>query len=218
MMTSGNEIEFIYDGPKDADWRLILAHGAGAPMDSDFMNAIASALAGHGIGVLRFEFPYMALRRTEGRKKPPDRAPVLLTSWRAAISAAGSAFPRGRLAIGGKSMGGRMATLLASEEDCPAKVDAVVTLGYPFHPPGKPDKLRTDHFGVIDLPILMVQGTRDPFGTRDDVSGYALPAGVTVFWAEDGDHDLKPRKASGRTHDQAIVEAAAETSRFLASV
>ncbi len=214
-MTGNDDIQFMCDGPDGATWRLLLAHGAGAPMDSDFMNAIAAALAGRGIGVARFEFPYMARRRTEGGKKPPDRAPVLLESWRRAIDSAEWNFPGARLAIGGKSMGGRMATLLAAEPDCPGSVEAVITLGYPFHPPGKPDKLRTDHFGALAKPVLMVQGTRDPFGTRADVAGYVLPKRATVLWAEDGDHDLKPRKASGRTHDQAIAEAGAEIRDFL---
>ncbi len=214
-MTEIVEIPFLADGPSDAAWRLILAHGAGAPMDSDFMNAIAEDIAGRGIGVLRFEFPYMALRRTEGRRKPPDRAPILIEAWREAIRAAQAQYPSARLAIGGKSMGGRMATLLAAEPDCPDIVHAVVTLGYPFHPPGKPDRLRTDHFAALRLPVLMVQGTRDPFGTRDDVAGYTLPKAATVFWAEDGDHDLKPRKASGRSHAQALDEAGAEIQAFL---
>ena len=201
-MTEIVEIPCLADGPSDAAWRLILAHGAGAPMDSDFMNAIAENLAGRGIGVLRFEFPYMALRRTEGRRKPPDRAPILIEAWREAIRAAQVQYPSARLAIGGKSMGGRMATLLAAEPDCPDSVQAVVTLGYPFHPPGKPEKLRTEHLEGIRTPTLICQGTRDPFGTRDEVPDFPLSQTIRLEWLEDGDHGFKPRKASGRTEQQ----------------
>lgn len=209
-----SDLPFLDTGPADAAWRLVLAHGAGAPMDSPFMAAIADGLAAESIGVRRFEFPYMALRRTEGRKKPPDRAPVLLTAWREAIAGAAAAFPSARIAIGGKSMGGRMATMLAAEADRPAEIAAVVTLGYPFHPPGKPEKTRVDHFPDLTLPVLMVQGTRDPFGRAEEVEAYTLPPRTSLAWAEDGDHDLKPRKASGRTHDQALAEAVESIAAF----
>ena len=114
-------------------------------------------------------------------------------------------------------MGGRMATMLAAEEDRPGDLVSVVTLGYPFHPPGKPEKTRTDHFAAIDLPMLMLQGTRDPFGTESEVPEYPLPANSTIFWVPDGDHDFKPRKASGWTHEGNLKAAAEAIAGFLDS-
>lgn len=214
-MSDLNSPSYLDQGPADAVWRLILAHGAGAPMDSPFMQTVAEGLGEVGIGVTRFEFPYMAMRRETGKKKPPDRAPVLLQSWRDALAETARRFPDARLAIGGKSMGGRMATLLVAEEDAPPGIQALVTLGYPFHPPGKPEKLRTDHFGAVGQPILMVQGTRDPFGKQEEVQHYTLPGKARVFWSEDGDHDLKPRKLSGRTHSQSLTEVIDVIAEFL---
>jgi predicted alpha/beta-hydrolase family hydrolase len=223
----------LFDGPRDspansprtgarqAPVDLVLAHGAGAPMDSPFMAHIAQGLGARGLRIARFEFPYMAARRADGRKRPPDRAPTLLASWRAVIAELGDpgrdpgrAIGAGRgLAIGGKSLGGRMASLVAAEDGA----RAVVCLGYPFHPPGRPEKLRTAHLEALGAPTLIVQGERDPFGRRDEVAGYALSPAVRIVWCPDGDHSLVPRKASGRTAEQnwdLAVEAVAE---FLAA-
>ena len=201
------EQDLILDGLADAPVTLALAHGAGAPMDSPFMAAFATALAAAGIRIARFEFPYMAARRHDGRKRPPDREAVLLEAWREVIARLGSE----NLAIGGKSLGGRMASLVADE----AAVQGLVCLGYPFHPPGRPDKLRTAHLETIKTPTLIVQGTRDPFGGPDEVAGYRLSPAVRLHWAEDGNHDLAPRKASGRTAEQNWAEAAAVIAAFL---
>ena len=181
--------DFLFDGPERAPLTLALAHGAGAPMDSPFMNAFAEGLGSRGLRVARFEFPYMAARRGDGRKRPPDGQAQLLESWRLAVEALRPA----RLAVGGKSMGGRMASLIADE----AGAAGLVCLGYPFHPPGKPERLRTAHLEAIETPTLIVQGSRDPFGTRSEVEGYALSHALRFHWAEDGNHDLVPRKASG---------------------
>ena len=204
------DIPLLTVGPADAETTLILAHGAGAPMDSPFMDAIAARIAGKGHRVVRFEFDYMAERRTSGRKRPPERAPALLEQWRAVIEQLGG--PSG-VVIGGKSMGGRMASMIAAEID----VLGCLCLGYPFHPPGKPDKLRTEHFADLRCPTLIVQGTRDPFGTREEVSALALPDRLRVDWVEDGNHDLAPRKASGSTVDQALDFAAEAADRYLRS-
>ncbi len=204
------EQDLILDGPaepRESALTLALAHGAGAPMDSPFMAAFASGLAATGIRVARFEFPYMATRRRDGRKRPPDREAVLLEAWRRVIARLGP----GNLAIGGKSLGGRMASLVADE----AGVRGLVCLGYPFHPPGRPDKLRTAHLATIETPTLIVQGARDPFGTPDEVEGYRLSPAVRLHWAGDGDHGLAPRKASGRTTEQNWAEAIAAIAAFL---
>ncbi len=197
-------------GPSDATHTLALAHGAGAPLDSPFMEEVADGLARRGVRVARFEFPYMAARRSDGRRRPPDREPRLLACWREVVEALNDR----PLAIGGKSMGGRMASLIADE----VGVEALVCLGYPFHPPGKPGRLRTAHLEELRTPTLIVQGTRDPFGTREEVTGYALSPAVSLHWAEDGDHSLKPRKASGRSEADNLEAATEAVADFLAAL
>lgn len=203
------------NGKIDAFAHIILAHGAGAPMDSPFMEGIAKHLAERQMCVIRFEFPYMAARRDFGKRSPPNRMPVLLEAWRKVIADVIQEFEPKRLAIGGKSLGGRAASLLMAEIDSPKDVHSLVTLGYPFHPPGRPDTLRTEHLADIEVPVLMVQGTRDPFGSKEEVLGYSLPPSNQLVWCEDGNHDLKPRKKSGRTQDQALQEAADAISTFI---
>lgn len=188
---------------------LLFAHGAGAPMDSDFMTAMSTALVVHGIAVARFEFPYMARRRAGGGKRPPDRQPVLLAAFHDALRAMPDS---ARCFIGGKSMGGRMASLLAAEG---ANVPGVVCFGYPFHPPGKLATTRTAHLPGLPVPMLVCQGVRDPFGTQEQVAGYLLGQNVSLHWVPDGDHDLKPRKASGLTHRENIAAAAAAARAFM---
>ncbi len=180
----------VFDGPDDAELTIALEHGAGAPMDSPFMATIAAGLAQAGLRVARFEFPYMHRRRIDGTRRPPDRAPILLETWRAVIATLGP----GRLVIGGKSLGGRIASLLADE----AGVRGLVCLGYRFHAPGRPaTPERLAHLATLTTPTLIVQGTRDALGARAEVAGYALSPAIRIAWMPDGDHSLKPRKASG---------------------
>ena len=178
---------WLTDGPADGPC-LALAHGAGAPMDSAFMEAFADGLAGEGVRVVRFEFPYMAKRREDGKKRGPDGLEKLKTAWREVIVE----LPR-PLLIGGKSMGGRIASLLADE----VEADGLVCLGYPFHPAGKPEKLRVEHLAELRTPALFVQGERDALGSRSEVEGYSLSDAIGLAWLPDGDHSFKPRKASG---------------------
>jgi hypothetical protein len=199
----------LVDGPADARTTLVLAHGAGAPMDSPFLEALTRGLAAGGVRVARFEFPYMATRREQGRRGALDREPVLLAAWRDAIERLGGG---PRLAIGGKSLGGRMASLLADE----VGARALVCLGYPFHPPKQPGRLRTAHLERIRTPTLIVQGTRDPFGRPEEVAGYRLSPAIRVVWIEDGDHDLRPRAGSGRSQAANLREATDAVLRFLA--
>ena len=200
--------ELCYNGSPDSPITLILAHGAGAPMDSPFMTALAEGFAEKGVYVARFEFPYMAKRRIDGGKKPPDRQPVLLDCWRSVISASGGGE---RVFIGGKSMGGRMATLIADE----VGARGLLCFGYPFHPPGKPDRLRTEHLQKLTTPALFLQGERDPFGKREEVPSYTLSSTIAVHWIGDGDHSLKPRVRSGRTEAQNIAEAVEASYAFM---
>jgi predicted alpha/beta-hydrolase family hydrolase len=206
---SRNNPDLLVDGPRTAACTVILAHGAGAPMDTDFMNFFAEGLARHGLRVVRFEFPYMAKRRKTGKGGPPDREPVLRQTWLGVIESvkAKSVF------IGGKSMGGRIASLVADE----AAVAGLVCLGYPFHPTGKPEQLRTEHLKSIKTPTLIVQGQRDPFGTRQEVAGYKLAGTVQMHWLLDGDHSFKPRKSSGRTEEQNWSEGVEVIAEFVKS-
>jgi uncharacterized protein len=182
--------DFLYDGPEKAEATILLAHGAGAAMDSKGMESLTGAIAGAGLRVVRFEFGYMAARRTSSRK-PPPRAERLIPEYLAAVEALGTTGP---LIIGGKSMGGRVASMLADELYAAGRIRGLICLGYPFHAPGKPDQLRTSHLVAIVTPTLICQGTRDPFGGQDEVTGYALSSAIEFIWLEDGDHDLKPRK------------------------
>ncbi len=188
---------------------IILAHGAGAGMDTPFMEAFSTGLAKRDFTVIRFNFPYMALRAEDGKKRPPDRAPKLLAAYQEVINDVRGKPP---LIIGGKSMGGRIASMLAADEPELA-LAGVVCLGYPFHPPGKPDRLRVDHLPAIPCRTLIVQGQRDPFGGTALVETLDLPENITFHWAPDGNHDLSPRKASGHTAEgnwDAAIGAIAE--------
>jgi predicted alpha/beta-hydrolase family hydrolase len=201
---------FIFDGPEGADLALLLAHGAGAPMDSPFMNRVASGVARHGTRVARFEFPYMAKRREDGRKRSPDPTSALLSAFRSAIAS----FDSARLVIGGKSLGGRIASMIAPTSG----VRGVVCLGYPFHPPGNPGRPRTEHLRDLSVPTLIVQGARDPFGAPAEVASYALSPAIRLHWIEDGDHGLVPRKRSGRSESGNLDEAVAVVASFLAEI
>ncbi|MDR8014025.1 alpha/beta family hydrolase [Ectopseudomonas guguanensis] len=196
--------------PQGAQATLILAHGAGAPMDSPFMQAMAQGLAARGVRVVRFEFAYMAQRRVDGRKRPPNPQAQLLQQWRE-VHAQVRQRVAGPLAIGGKSMGGRMASLLADE----LGASALICLGYPFYAAGKPEKPRVAHLAELPTPTLIIQGERDALGNREAVAGYRLSAAVTLHWLQAADHDLKPLKASGLTHEQHLEKAAESIATFL---
>ena len=209
MEAGAGMVTYLYDGPERSSFVFAFAHGAGAPMDTPWMNAIARGIAAHGIRVVRFEFPYMAARRTtKKRGGAPDRPPVLLETWRQVIADHGGG---AKVAIGGKSMGGRIATMVADD----AGVRGVVCVGYPFHPPNRPDKLRTEHLATMRTPALILQGTRDQFGTAEEVATYRLSKAIRLEWMEDGDHSLKPRKSSGFTEAQHIAHAVDAAVAFI---
>ncbi len=197
----------LWTGPASAECVVLLAHGAGAPMDSPFMESISEGLAAGGVRVGRFEFPYMQARR-EGSRRPPDREPVLRQAWLDAISEAGSPDV---MVIGGKSLGGRIASMIADE----AEVDGLICLGYPFHPPGQPAKKRTAHLESLRTPALILQGTRDPFGLPEEVLSYPLAPSIRIQWVEDGDHSFKPRKSSRRTLEQNLAGAVEAVLEFV---
>jgi uncharacterized protein len=208
-------MNFLYDGPASAPFTIMLAHGAGAPMDSPAMEAIAAALRDQGFRVARFEFEYMAARRG-GQRKPPPRAERLLSEYRAAVESVESS---GILVIGGKSMGGRVASMLGDELHAAQRTGGILCIGYPFHPPGRPEQLRTAHLAAIKTPMLVCQGTRDPFGSREEVSRYTLSNSIEIAWFEDGDHDLRPRKKlTGLVFGDHLRSMAATVTRWCETI
>lgn len=205
--------EFQVDGPAAASHLFVFAHGAGIGMASPFMDGMARAIAAAGIRVVRFHFPYMEESVRSGHRRPPDGGRVLRQCFREVIEhcVQREHCPRERLVIGGKSMGGRVASMIADEQ----QVAGVVCLGYPFHPPRQPLRTRIEHLSVMRTPTLICQGERDRFGHRAEVEGYRLGPAVRLLWLPDGDHDLAPRRASGRTAEQNLREAAAAAAAFI---
>ena len=181
--TGTRPLLLLRDGPSDAALRLVLAHSAGAPMDTPFMDETARVLAEAGVQVVRFEFPYRHARRSGGRRGP----------------------------IGGRSMGGRVASMLADE----LQIAGLLCFGYPFHPPDKPARLRTAHLAELRTKTLIVQGTRDPFGSPEEIASYPLSPAIRVHFIDDGDHSLVPRKRSGRSEEEAREEALEVALAFL---
>ncbi|TVR96392.1 MAG: alpha/beta hydrolase [Rhodospirillales bacterium] len=180
-------------------------------MDSPFMTRLAEGIAGHGVRVVRFEFPYMAAMGRDGRRRPPDRAPVLVKAWKGVVADVAAAGP-GAVAIGGKSLGGRIASMVADD----LGVLACLCFGYPFHPPGRPENTRTAHLATLATPTLILQGTRDTFGTPEEVAGYPLSPGVRVHWLEAGDHGFATPARHPRTTEDNMAEAIAAVMNFLA--
>ncbi|MCC3861876.1 alpha/beta fold hydrolase [Emcibacteraceae bacterium Y4] len=210
MLAKIADMPVIWDGPENAENLFILAHGAGAPMDTYFMDHFARALSDAGIRVLRFEFPYMALRRDGGSKRPPNTQKVLLESWKKIIEEVRKPF-QGNVYIGGKSMGGRMASMIADE----CAVDGLICLGYPFYAPGKSDKPRIEHLAGLGTTTIILQGERDSMGSKEVVSDYTLSDKIQINWLSDGDHGLKPRKKSGFTEEENLNTASKAIIDFI---
>jgi len=208
----------IDSGPSDAESRLILAHGAGAGITSSFLEKMADLLTGRGIALTLFEFGYMASRRDGGKKRPPPKAETLVTEYRDIVGSVRKRHRRQKLVIGGKSMGGRVASLVADELYERKEIQGLVCLGYPFHPPAKPDQLRTEHLTALRCPALIVQGERDPFGGRAEVEEMQLSNQIEFAWMSDGDHDFGPRGNSGFTRKGNLAAAADVVAAFIAKI
>jgi uncharacterized protein len=204
-----HNMPMLWDGPIASETLLILAHGAGSPMDTPFMTYLAQHIADHKIRVLRFEFPYMALRRKTKTKRPPNPQQILLTSWRTIIDHYASSYKR--LFVGGKSMGGRMASMVA--DDCMA--DGLICIGYPFYAAGKPEKTRIAHLQNLNTRTLFLQGERDQTGSKDIVKTYPLSSSIKVSWIADGNHDLKPRVKTGLSQADNLEKAFNEIVKFI---
>lgn len=186
---------------------LLLAHGAGASAQSEFMTQMKDLIGQYDIQVVRFNFPYMVEMIAQNKRRPPNPIKQLVQS----LSQLLNDLPDTPLIVGGKSMGGRVATLCADHPN----VLATLALGYPFHPPGKPDKLRTEHLITMTKPCCIIQGERDTFGSKDEISQYPLSPSINVSWLSDGDHSFKPRKSSGATLEENMRLAAKLSAEFI---
>jgi predicted alpha/beta-hydrolase family hydrolase len=206
---------FLTDGSPGAATRIVLAHGAGAAMTSPFLDAMSKLLVEREMQVSRFEFDYMAARREGGKRRPPPRAELLMPEYKRAVAelrAQGA--DKQKLFIGGKSLGGRVASLVADALYDEGAIAGLVCLGYPFHPPDKPANLRTAHLEDLRCPTLIVQGERDPFGSRAEAETYPLSPAIRFVWEGDGDHDLGPRGGSGFTRKGNLALAADAIAEF----
>ncbi|MGN4998106.1 alpha/beta fold hydrolase [Aeromonas sp. 61P] len=206
--------DVIREGAIDAPVRILLAHGAGAGMDHAFLTELSRLLAGPDIEVVRFNFPYMTKRAQDGKRRPPDRAPVLLAHWRDMIRE----FAHPRLFLAGKSMGGRMAAEISDEIYCEMNAAGLLILGYPFHPPARPDRWRGEVLKQIKTPTLLLQGERDTFGSRVELADFPFSSAVSVHWLTDGDHGFKPRKSSGLCEQDNLQQAASRIRQFVGVV
>lgn len=203
------------DGPAPL---LLLAHGAGLGADSPWMESMTTALALHGISVIRFEFPYMTRQRAEERKRPPDRMPLLTAFFKAQLERSRKLYDA-PVFVGGKSMGGRVASLLAADHDAAGGLAGAVCFGFPFHPPGKPSSWRTGHFTDFSVPVKIIQGTRDPFGKPDELEDRPEVARyANVCWLDSGDHDFRPLRSSGRSQSNLIEQGAKLAADFMYAI
>jgi len=206
--------EFLVNSPESSPKGIFLmAHGAGKGMANPFMETIANAIITAGVRVVRFHFPYMEEMVRSGRKIPPNGGKILRHSFSELIDHCINfeKCPGKNLIIGGKSMGGRIASMIADEKH----VAGVICLGYPFHPPRKPKHWRIEHLKTIRTPTLICQGERDPFGSRQEVQRRTLSESVEFKWIMDGDHNFKPRKLSGQTEEGNMQEAAQACINFV---
>jgi predicted alpha/beta-hydrolase family hydrolase len=214
----GAVTEYAFQGPKrGADRAVLLAHGAGADMNAAALTVVADALADARVATLRFNFPY----KSAGRRSP-DRPAVLEAAVREAaaeLSRRTKLAPEG-LVLGGRSMGGRICSVVAADADDPVPAAGLLLLGYPLHPPGKPDQLRVDHFPRLRMPVLFASGTRDSFASPDELRQQvkAVKGRVSFHWIESGDHGFKPLKASGLTVESALAGVADAVVAFVASL
>jgi predicted alpha/beta-hydrolase family hydrolase len=189
---------------------IVFAHGAGADKSHEFMEQVSRALNKKNINVLRFNFSYMDVRLAEGNRRPPDRMPKLLHCFEKVINELDTHLP---IFLAGKSMGGRVAATLASDKTL--KALGVMCLGYPFHPQKQPEKLRLAPLQETQKPILILQGSRDALGNKEEILGYEYSSHCRCVFFEDGDHNLKPRIKSGFTHIQHIEKAVNEMVNFI---
>ena len=210
--TPGGSVPGLIEGPTDASHLVVLAPGAGAPMTHSFMGFVAKGLGERGVRVCRFDFLY-----TQAGRRTPDRQPVLETTYRAVLKGLAEERKNKLLIAGGKSMGGRIASHVATGG---ATLDALLFLGYPLHPPGRPDRMRAQHLYDLSVPMLFVEGDRDPFCPLETLAGVRkrLRAPSQVAVIADGDHSFRVRKSSGRTTSQAWDEVVERCATWVAGL
>lgn len=211
-MTEQNLARKIYPAT-EAKALLLLAHGAGAGNQHPFMDEFSQNLASKGIEVVSFNFPYMQKAYELDKKRPPNSNKQLIAHFAEELALLSDELP---VFIAGKSMGGRVATQLVAEQQGLA-IKGCIVLGYPFIPPGKPEKLtdRMAHFPDLSKPVLILQGERDTFGGTKLLQEIALPEQIELTWVTSGDHSFKPLKSSGLTEQQNIAFAAQQTFEFI---
>ena len=202
----------LLKGPKEGKNILLLAHGAGAPMDSIFMRTISKGLNENGIITIRFEFPYMAKRRL-GKKSFPDKIPVLCEFYTSLYYQIKKLYPNKKIWLSGKSMGGRVSTIVSKSID----VEGVVVFGYPFHPINNIDNIRLDNLQLDGPPILIIQGTRDKFGNIEEVKKYNINKKNFIYWLNEGDHSFNTLKKSSISTQKSIQKACDIASLFIKS-
>ena len=195
-----------------SDTVVIFAHGAGAGMDSDFMVQMATSVAQQGVQVCRFNFNYMQINEDEGKRRPPERMPKLVEHFEKVIAEVISKHSPKRLFLMGKSMGGRVATILCEQLNFP--IEGVICLGYPFIPikGGNP---RLEPLEKCQVPVHIIQGDRDRFGNQQQVRDWILPKSVDFSWVPDGDHSFEPRKRSGHTWEENLALSVTEIMKFI---
>ena len=207
----------VYSAPKPQRRRvtLVLGHGAGANQLSGFMRLFAAGLAERGLDVVTFNFLYL-----EQGRKIPDPGPRLESCYRAVIDAVikHKKLKGNRLVIGGKSMGGRIASQVAASH--PENIDGLVFLGYPLHPPGRPDKMRSEHLPKIKAPMLFAQGSRDAFGSKQEIEAIikSLKLPAQLFPIEGGDHSLKVSKRDGASQQEVYAMTMDQISLWIANL
>lgn len=191
---------------------ILLAHGAGAGLQHDFMQTLAHAINGHNIHVWLFNFSYMQRSIAENKKRPPSKQDVLLAEMKQQLAHIRTNYPNAQLYTAGKSMGARVACSLANDA---LDIKTVFCFGYPFHPVGKPETTRLSPLLDSSVPVVIFQGQRDTFGNESEVLAYQLPEHVKCLFLADGDHSLKPRKSSGVTQAQHITTCANTVAQII---
>lgn len=211
------EVSALLVRPPEARAMLAFAHGAGAGIEHPFMSDMAQRLAGRGIATFRYHFPYMEARALAGRRRPPDRPPVLVETVRAAVAKAARLADGAPLLAGGKSMGGRMTSTAAAEVPLPG-VRGLVFFGFPLHAPGRPERAaeRSAHLGEVSVPMLFLQGTRDALARLDLIEPTCAALGpmATLHKLDGADHSFRVLKRSPRTNEEVADEAAARVAAW----
>ena len=199
---------------------FLLAHGAGAGIGSDFMTSIAHKLNDAGLETIPFDFPYMKIMNQTGKRRPPDRMPKLIESFQQELMHYQIKYPGKEIIIGGKSMGGRVASLLAAqlEDNRNSSISACICLGFPFHPPKKLEKYRGEHLQKLKTSTLILQGERDTMGSKQEMETYNLARSINVAYMPDGDHSFKPRVSSGHTLEGNISMSSDSIINFINSL